>query len=455
MLPAGRGAVAMRLGVRHRRAKALIHDLLASALRAVDPSVGLLACVRRRGEILTAGGYRFDLRRYRRIVVVGAGKASARMAAAIEEVLGSRLSKGLVVVKYGHAAPTRRVAILEAGHPVPDQAGARAAAAILQCARDLGKDDLLIVLLSGGASSLLPMPAAGLSLQDKQKTTTLLLRSGATIHEVNAVRKHLSALKGGRLAQATRASVLSLILSDVMGDNLEVIGSGPTAPDPTTFQDARAILQRYELWRRLSARVRGHLSAGCRRRLLETPKPGARLFRRVHHVLIGNNSAAVDAATIAVARARVNALTLSTTLTGEAREIAKVFGAMAREIVRRGRPLGRPACVLAGGELTVLVRGKGLGGRAQEFALASALEIAGLRDVWIGACGTDGTDGPTDAAGAIVDGTVLARAARLGMDVGQALDHNDAYPLLKRLDAHIMTGPTGTNVNDLYFLIAL
>src|SRR5581483_6892572 len=257
----------------------------------------------------------------------------------------------------------------------------------------LASNDLLIVLLSGGASSLLPALVSGLSLADKQKTTQLLLKSGAAIQEINAVRKHLSAIKGGQLAAATQARVIGLILSDVIGDDLAAIGSGPTAPDPTTFAEACAILRRYGLWRRVPASVRRHLLAGLAGRIAESPKPGARLFARVQHQLIGNNRQAVAAAAAAARRAGLNPLVLTTTLTGEAREAARAFGAVAREIVASGRPVTPPCCVLAGGELTVTLRGRGRGGRAQEFALAAAREIAGLPRLWIAALGTDGTDG--------------------------------------------------------------
>jgi glycerate 2-kinase len=311
------------------------------------------------------------------------------------------------------------------------------------------------VLLSGGASSLLVAPASDLTLVDKQRTTALLLRSGATIQHLNTVRKHLSAIKGGRLVAATKAQVVSLILSDVIGDDLGTIGSGPTAPDPTTYEDARGVLKQFGLWTQVPTRVREHIVAGCRGEYGETPKPGSTLFRRVQNVLIGNNAAAVQAVERTAKRLGLRPVVLASTLTGEAREAAKVFGAVAREIASTGRPASRPTCLISGGELTVTVRGPGRGGRAQEFALAASMEIAGLPDVWIAGFGTDGTDGPTDVAGAVVDGTTMKRATQVGIDLGEMLRRNDAYPVLKKLQSHIATGPTGTNVNDLYLLLAL
>ena len=445
----------MRINVRQPRVRALLRRLLMAGLRAVEPGQALRSHVRRDGHLLHVGQRRYDLHGYRRVIAVGAGKASARMAAELEAVLGDKLSSGLVVVKYGHAVRTKIIKIAEAGHPVPDHRGHRAAARVIELVSKLTRDDLLLVLLSGGASSLLPVPAPGLTLRDKQATNRLLLRSGATIQEINAVRKHLSLIKGGRLAAATEAEIIGLILSDVIGDDLGSIGSGPTAPDPTTYADARAILHRYGLWHHVPSGVRAHVLKGMRGRVQETPKPRARVFARVYNHLIGNNRQAVEAVAREAARRGVRPLVLSASITGDARELAKVFGAIAREIRVSGAPVTRPACVIAGGELTVTVRGTGRGGRAQEFALAAAGEIAGLPDTWVAGFGTDGTDGPTDAAGAVVDGATQGRAIRAGLAPRTALDRNDAYSFFQRYGGHIVTGPTGTNVNDLYLLLAL
>jgi len=433
----------------------LLKKLIVRGLAAVDARTAVGRAISRNGEELVIGRRRYDLRRYERVVVVGAGKATASMARAVEQRLGSWLQGGFVVVKYGHVVPTRRIVVAEAGHPVPDRSGQRAAARLCALAAELGRRDLLIVLLSGGASSLLPAPVAGVTLADKQRTTQELLRCGASIREINTVRKHLSRIKGGRLAELTEATVVTLILSDVLGDDLSAIASGPTAPDPTTYQDAVAILKRDRIWQAIPQRVRQHLDRGCQGLASETPKPGSSLFRRVQHHIVGNNAAAVTAVTRAARAAGLRTLVHTPAITGEAREAGRWFGALARNIVREGKPLQRPCCVVAGGETTVTVTGKGTGGRAQEFAAAAALEIAGLAKVWVVAIGTDGTDGPTDAAGAVIDGNTVARAQRLSGDLEGALKRHNTYPALKRLHQLIITGPTGTNVNDIYLLLVL
>jgi len=433
----------------------LLKKLIVRGLTAVDAGAAVGRAIFRNGEELTIGRRRYDLRRYERVVVAGAGKATAPMAQAVERQLGPRLDGGLVVVKYGHGLPTKRIIVAEAGHPVPDQSGQRAAARLCAMAAELSQRDLLIVLLSGGASSLLPSPVPEVTLSDKQRTTRELLRSGANIHEINTVRKHLSRVKGGRLAELTKATVATVILSDVLGDDLSAIASGPTVPDPTTYQEAVGILKRHRIWRAVPQRVRQHLDRGCQGLVSETPKPGAALFRRVYHHVIGNNATAVTAVAHTARDAGFRTLVHTPALTNEAREAGKQFGALARNIVRAGKPLQRPCCVVAGGETTVTVTGNGKGGRAQEFAAAAALEIAGLADVWVMAIGTDGTDGPTDAAGAVVDGNTAARAQRRSIDLESALKCHNTYPALKKLHQLITTGPTGTNVNDLYLLLML
>lgn len=445
----------MQIDVPQARVRGIFSRLFKAALGAGDPYGAMLRSIRLQKGVLLAGPYRYRLSRYRRIVAIGAGKASARMAQALEHVLGTFLQSGLVVVKYGHGAATKTIQILEAGHPVPDQEGLLAGRRLLDLVTALTDEDLLIVLLSGGASSLLPAPVNGLTLEDKQQTTQLLLRSGATIQEMNTVRKHLSSLKGGQLAATTKAQVLTFLLSDVIGDDIGTIGSGPTAPDDTTFGDAWAIVQDYHLDRTIPQSVRRHLLRGVQGRISETPTSKSVVFKRVRHHIIGGNSAAVDAVSGAAITSGLQPMVLSSTLTGEAREVAKVFGSMAREIAYRARPLRRPCCLLAGGELTVAVTGKGRGGRAQEFALAAAGEIAGLKNVWIAGFATDGSDGPTDVAGAVVSGNTMAGAQQKGLDVARALRQNDAYPFFQKAGGHISTGPTGTNVNDLYLLLAL
>ncbi|HET6675856.1 MAG TPA: glycerate kinase [Nitrospiraceae bacterium] len=445
----------MRIDVPATRVRAIFSRLFKAGLHAGDPYGAMLRSARVEKGALRAGPYRYRLSDYRRVVAIGAGKATARMAQALERVMGSSLQSGLVVVKYGHGGLTKTIQVAEAGHPVPDQEGLHAGRRMLEMAGRLTKDDLLIVLVSGGASSLLPAPVNGLTLEDKQRTTQLLLRSGATIQEMNTVRKHLSSLKGGQLAVATKAHVLTLLLSDVIGDDIGTIGSGPTAPDDTTFADAWAIVRQYRLDRTIPHSVRRHLLHGLQGRVRETPTSRSAIFKRVDHYIIGGNSAAVNAVSKGALNAGLQTMVVGSTLTGEAKEVAKVFGAMAREVAIRARPLRRPCCLLAGGELTVTVSGKGRGGRAQEFALAAAGEIAGLKDVWIAGFATDGSDGPTDVAGAVVNGNTVAVAKRKGLDATLALLQNDAYTFFQTAGGHITTGPTGTNVNDLYLLLAL
>ncbi len=445
----------MDIALSNKKVTAIFKQLIQVGLNAADPGLAVHRSFRQRGPILSVGQRKYDLKKYRQVVVVGAGKASGRMARAVEETLGDRVKNGLVVVKYGHSCQTKAIRIQEARHPLPDQRCVRAARAILELIKPLTPEDLLIVLISGGASSLLSLPATGLSLSDKQKTTDLLLRSGASIQEINSVRKHISAIKGGRLAAASHGTMISLILSDVLGDDLSVIGSGPTAPDITTFHSVKAILQRYGLWKAISESVRNHVTLGEKGRIPETPKPGSLRFAAVQNEIIGNNILIVDKVSQKARKLGFHTMVLTTTLQGEAREVGKVVGALAQEVHGSGQPIPRPACLLFGGELTVTIRGQGKGGRAQEFALSAATAIEKLPNVWIAGFGTDGTDGPTDAAGAVVDGQTIQRASKMGIDPIKTLASHDSYTFFKKVGGHIITGPTGTNVNDLYILLAL
>jgi hydroxypyruvate reductase len=397
---------------------------------------------------------RCNLRRFESVYVVGAGKAGATMAGALERAPGLSITAGLVNVKYGHTARLRRVELCECGHPVPDRNGMRGAKRIAEIARGAGPNDLVICLISGGASALLPLPAEGISLADKQATTKALLACGADIHELNTVRKHLSAIKGGQLARiASPATVITLVLSDVIGDDLDVIGSGPTVPDTSTFAETLDILRRYRLLKRVPKTVRERIGRGAAGGIEETPKPGDPIFSRVRNVIVGNNRIAIDAA---VRTARVlgyRTTVLSTMIEGEAREVARVHAAIARQIRLRGQPMKPPACIISGGETTVTLRGQGLGGRNQEFVLAAARDISGLPNTVILSAGTDGTDGPTDAAGAIADGRTIARAAEIGLNVPDSLANNDSYHFFEPLGDLIRTGPTGTNVMDVQVVL--
>lgn len=436
-------------------ARSILRRVIGAGLRAADPAHALLDRVHRTGHRLQVGRRSYDLRSFDRVVAVGAGKASARMAQALERVLGPYLDGGLILVKTGHSLPTKCLTVIEAGHPVPDRAGQEAAKQLRARAAELGPRDLLIVLLSGGASSLIPAPVDGVSLADKQQLTQLLLRSGAAIQEINVVRKHLSTIKGGRLAEATHARIVTLILSDVIGDELTAIGSGPTTPDPSTYRDAIAIMKRRRIWTKAPASIRRHLRRGERGDVSETPKPGAVRFRRVQHEIIGNNEMSLGAAAQAAARGGLRTVLFSTPIIGEASTAGTAFASLVNRLSGAKGMVQRPYCLVAGGEPTVTVTGRGKGGRAQEFAAAAACEIAGFQKTWIAAIGTDGTDGPTDVAGAVVSGGTVDQAKPEGVNLRRALAQHNTYPALHALKSHIVTGPTGTNVNDLYLLLAL
>ena len=405
-------------------------QIFRAALEASDPYAAVLRHLKFDGRTLIAGRRRYRTADFDRIQVIGAGKASAAMARAVEHVLGRLIKGGVVNVPDGTAARLRRIDLNPAGHPIPDERGQQGAQRILEIAREAGPRDLLICVISGGASALMPAPAPPLTLAGKQEITRQLLNAGATIHEINTVRKHLSLIKGGQLAAAASpACVLSLILSDVIGDDLDVIGSGPTVADPTTVPQAESVLRKYGV----------SIPEGI---LLETPKA-----TQAHNLIVGSNRLAMDAAARKAKDLGYRTLVLSSSVDGETREIARMHAAIVKEILTSGRPVRRPACLLSGGETTVTVRGKGLGGRNQEFVLAAAIALEGHGPVAIFSAGTDGLDGPTDAAGAIADErTPLA-------DARQFLDNNDSYHFFEKLNALVKTGPTGTNVMDVRILL--
>jgi len=403
-------------------------QIFQAALEAADPYAAVLRHLQFDGHKLIAGRRRYKLADFDRIQVIGAGKAGGSMARAVERVLGPRISGGSVNVPDGTATRVNRLALMPASHPIPDDRGVEGARRILEIAHAAGPRDLLICLISGGASALLPAPVPGLSLAAKQEITRQLLNAGANIHELNVVRKHLSLIKGGQLAAAAHAAtVITLILSDVVGDRLDVIGSGPTASDSSTIEQAESVLRKFGVL----------VPAGV---LQETPKA-----TQAQNLIVGSNRQAIDAAARKAKELGYRTLVLSTSIEGETRDIARMHAAIAREI-----PLRRPACILSGGETTVTVRGKGLGGRNQEFVLAAAME---LTDATVFSAGTDGLDGPTDAAGAIADAHTLARAGKLHLDPRQFLDNNDSYHFFEKVDGLIKTGPTGTNVMDVRILL--
>jgi glycerate 2-kinase len=436
--------------------RAVARQLQQAALAAVDPAEAVYKFVSRVGNQLLVVDRSYNLREFDRVFLIGAGKAAVPMADAVSEVLRDRLSGGVIITKYQHVDRllSDQLHVHEAGHPVPDQNSVDATRDLVAVMQQATPRDLIFCVISGGGSALLTLPAEGITLADLQATTQLLLRAGATIHEINTIRKHLDIVKGGGLARlANGAPIVTLILSDVIGDDLSVIASGPTVPDPSTFAAAWRSVQQYDLVDQLPAAVRARLSLGASGDMADTPKPGDPLFAQVQTVIIGSNAQAAQAAEKAARQLKFNPLLLTTQVQGEAREIAKMAAAIAKEIARYNRPAPKPACVIIGGETTVTLKGHGLGGRNQEIALAAAIAIDGLSNTLIAALGTDGTDGPTDAAGAIATGETIGRARSIGLDAQAHLADNDAYHFFQALGDLIITGPTGTNVNDLLFIL--
>jgi glycerate 2-kinase len=422
-------------------------DLLERGLLAVDPRHCVREALSYDAGRLRVGSAAHDIAG-RRVWAIAVGKAAVPMAETASQQLGSALTGGVAVTRYDHGGPVRGVAVLEAGHPIPDENGMRAARAINELANDVEPDDLVVCLLSGGGSALLSAPPEGVCLDDLAATTRLLLGSGAPIEEINAVRRHLSSLQGGRLARRLgSATVITLALSDVVGDRPETIASGPTVPDPTTFDDAIAVLQRRRLWRQLPPSVQVHLRDGAAGEIAETPKPGDPAFRRTAFEIVGNNDTFLAALERAAQGDACHVVRSPDPVIGEARDVG-------RELARRAAVLAnkraRRTLLAAGGETTVTVRGRGRGGRNQELALAAALEIDGIDGVCIGALATDGSDGSTDAAGAVVDGTTAARARQAGIDPAAALADNDSHAVLDASNDLLVTGPTRTNVADVY-----
>jgi hydroxypyruvate reductase len=396
----------------------------------------------------------FDLKEVDKIFLVGTGKATGAMAQAIEEIFEDRITRGIITTKYGHRLPLKKTQIIEAGHPLPDRKGYEGARKIQRLLQGSGPKDLVIFLLSGGGSALLPFPADPIDLKEKQEVTQFLLDCGADIKEINTIRKHISRIKGGWLAKwAYPSTVIGLILSDVVGDHLDVVGSGPTVPDPSTFEEAWEILKKYDLLNEIAPSIRRHLQLGKKGKVEETPKPQEVIFERVYNSLLGSNILALLAAKEEAAAFGFNTLILSSSIEGETREVARLHTAMVKEVISSGNPIPVPACILSGGETTVTIKGKGLGGRNQEFVLAGALEISGIEKVVLLSGGTDGTDGPTDATGAVADHTTVQRGKSLGLDPNFHLDHNDAYPFFKKLGDLLITGPTHTNVMDVRIIL--
>jgi hydroxypyruvate reductase len=393
-----------------------------SGLKAVEPGAAVKNYCRVDGDQFFVGDRNYDLSKVNNLFVIGAGKASAPMAVAIEDLVGNRIKGGIVNVKYGHTAELAHVKLIEAGHPVPDENGEAGSRAILSLANDAGKEDLVLCLMSGGGSALLPLAAEGLTLKDKQDTIKVLLSCGATIHEINTIRKHTS---------------------------------GPTVPDSSTFAYCGEIFEKYNIFNKLPDTVVKHIEAGISSKISETPKIGDPAFENVDNLIVGSNFEAISAAKKEAQSVGYNTLVLSSMIEGETKHVAHVHGAIAREIVKTGNPLPAPACILSGGETTVTITGSGLGGRCQEFALAAALDISENENIVILSGGTDGNDGPTDAAGAVADSDTINRATAKGLDPREYLENNDSYHFFKKMGDLLITGPTNTNVMDLRITLAV
>ena len=440
----------------NRNARSLALKSLESALNAVDPKQIIKSKLLLKNSTLHVDGYSFDLKKFKNVYVVGGGKASGSMAEALEQILGKRIKNGFVNVPRGSKHKTDIIELHEASHPIPDEAGVEGTRRMLEMAEQAKEDDLVICLISGGGSSLMPLPRGEISIVDKREITNALLKCGATINEINTVRKHISDFKGGWLAKkAYPATILNLILSDVVGDPLDFIASGPTVPDSTSFSDAVKVLENYGLWSKAPASIRKVLSDGEKGIIPETPKADDEAFKKVFNVVVGNNRLASLTAREYLKSEGLNTLLLTATLEGEARHVGVILASIAREVSASGNPIPKPAGIIAGGETTVTVTGKGLGGRNQEIALAAVRNLKSMNGVVVASLSTDGVDGPTDAAGAIVDGKTLDRAAKMGLTPEEYLAKNDSYHFFSKLGDLIFTGPTGTNVNDVSVIVVL
>ncbi len=441
-----------------RRARAICLNILDEVMEKLNPVEMVKSSVKRNGSILSVGDLKLNLDDFKHIYLVGFGKASHFMALAVEQLIGDKITRGFINVLKGvkFKSLTGKIEFMEAGHPIPDINGQKGAEEILKMVSEASEYDLVICLISGGGSAMTPLPADGISLEEKQQVTKLLLKSGASIDEINAVRKHISAFKGGLLAKyAYPARVLSLIISDVVGDRLDVISSGPTSPDTSTFQDAYRMLNRYGLWHQIPESVRRRIEAGLRGEIAETPKPGDRIFEKVHNLIIGSNRLACN---LAVKKARelgLNSVILSSVVEGEARYVGTVYGSILVEESLEDNPIEKPVAIVAGGETTVTVKGSGVGGRNQELVLSASVKIQGLKNVALASIGTDGVDGLTDAAGAIADGKTIQRASEENLDPRECLDNNDSHRFFKKLGDLIFTGPTGVNLMDITVMVAL
>ncbi len=441
-----------------RNARILALESLESALKAADPKTIVKNKLALNGSLLQIEQCCFDINKFKHVYVVGGGKASGSMAEALEEILGPNINEGIINVPHGSLQKAKKIKLHGASHPLPDQASVEGTKQILAIVEKATEADLVICLISGGGSSLMSLPREGITLKEKRELTNTLLRSGATIREINSVRKHLSGFKGGWLAKkAYPATILNIILSDVVGDPLDTIASGPTVPDETTFAEAKTVLEKYELWQHLPYSMRKVFEDGETGTIQETPKSQDKIFDRVYNFVIGNNRTASLAACQYLKSQQINTILLTSTIEGEARCVGTLLASIANEIIVSHNPSDKPVAIIVGGETTVKVAGNGLGGRNQELVLAAVFHIKNNLDCTIVAAslGTDGVDGPTDAAGAIVDNNTYVRSLKLGLKPEVFLAENDSYHLFSNLNDLIFTGQTGTNVNDISLIIVL
>lgn len=432
-----------------------LKKIIRSAIKAVDPHSSLRRLIAKEGPVITIKNnghyYEYDLETYKNIWVVGCGKAACPMTHAIDNLLGEKITGGMVVTKYGHTGniPPVHIEIAEAGHPQPDQNSVKYTQKVYKILEKAGKNDLIIGLISGGGSTLWTFPAKTISLDDLQKTSAVLLESGVEIHEINAIRKHLSRIKGGRAAKiASPADVLVFVISDVIGDDLDVIASGPFAPDKSTFEYSWNVIEKYELQNKIPARVINYLKKGKQTHENETPKENFVFFKNVHHTICSSNRIAIDAAARQAESLGYRTIILDEPIQGEAKEAAKEFCQKAKDIKQQAE--AGKFCLVGGGETTVTMgKNHGKGGRNQEFALVAAFELADTEGIALASCGTDGNDGPTDAAGAIVDCQTISRAKKITLNPDDALQNHNAYPFFQNLNDLLITGATNTNVMDI------
>jgi glycerate-2-kinase len=430
-------------------------DILTSAVKAVNPKNAIKQRLAIRDNFLYVNDTALDLNTFSRIYVIGGGKAGGAMAEGLEDLLGDKLTGGVVNVLKGteNRHSLKRIELNPASHPLPDHGSVRGVEKMLSIVDDAGEDDLIIALISGGGSALMTKPAEGVDLKDFQKITELILRSGATINELNTVRKHLSDFKGGQLARRAYPSrMLALILSDVVGDPVDTIASGPTAPDKSTFDGSIKVIRKKGLWNKTPKSVRRRLEKGKEGLIAETPKPGDEVFKNITNIIIGSNFMAAKAAQDTANHLGYRSMILSTMIEGESKHIGAAMAGIAREILSSGNPVERPAAVISGGETTVTVSGSGVGGRNQELALGAVGKMQGLNSI-LATLATDGIDGPTDAAGAIVDGRTFEKANEMNLDVDEYLSENDSYSFFNKLGDLLLTDPTGTNVNDITIIL--